>query len=224
MLSKLVGLASVASATWNPALVNITTSWPGNDQRPAGALVQFDSPAGQISGGNGTCEVAITTAGVSFVSFFNAHVLPYNPTKQAYEITGGGADWQDQGFFDFIVFADDEPADGDITVSCQDDSPLDEGTIVLSSFPNDFPVDNARGSFTKIGSAGWPSEVILSFDTGFAPQNFTMDDPRLLVTEQSDSFVISGLDQVNYNDVWFSLGFEEGKTVASYDIQVNVTP
>merc|ERR1712178_477671 len=192
MLSKLVGLASVASAAWNPALVNITTSWPGNDQRPAGALVQFDSPAGQISGGNGTCEVAITTAGVSFVSFFNAHVLPYNPTKQAYEITGGGENWQDQGFFDFIVFADDEPADGDITASCQDDDPLAEGTIVLSSFPNDFPVDHARGSFTKIGSGGWPTEVI-----------------------------ISGLDQVNYGDVWFSLGFEEGKTVASYDIQVN---
>jgi len=224
MFTKLVGLglAATASAVWNPSLVNITTAWPGNDDRQAGAIVNFDSPAGAISGGNGTCDVTVSTNGVSFVTFFNAHVLPINAVG-TWTITAMG-DWQDQGSFDFMVFADDTPVDGDITVECQDDTALSAGKIVLSSFPNDFPVDTARGSFSKVGNGGWPSEVVLSFDSGFAPQNFTIDDPRLLVNEQSDSFVISGLDAVNYQDVWFSLGFEEGKTVASYDITVSETP
>lgn len=228
-MHKLVGLGllSAASATWNPSLVNITSAWPGNDDRPAGGIVNFDSPAGAISGGNGTCDVTISTAGVSFVSFFNAHVLSIQAVG-VWTITALG-EWQDQGSFDFIMFADDMPQDGDVVVECQDDTALNQGQVVLSSFPNDFPVETARGSFAKVGNGGWPSEVVLTFDSGMAPQNFTIDDPRLTVTENTDSFVISGLDAVNYQDVWFSLGFADDGTgtplsVASYDITVTENP
>merc|ERR1711934_377034 len=144
-----------------------------------------------MGNGTGSCDVTINTAGVNFVHFFNAHVSTYDGsgTWTVFAM----ADWEDQGQFSFLVFSDDEPADGDIDVTCQDDSAVADGTVVLGSFPQDPFATDANGVFTVQGDdSANPESVILS-----------VDDPRLSVSNVGDSWTISGVDSVNFDDIWF---------------------
>ena len=79
MLLKLASyLISGIHAISIPAEVTMTTSWPGNDHAEAGGLWEFSIPGGMIANGTGSCSVSISTVGLSFVHFFNAHVKQYN--------------------------------------------------------------------------------------------------------------------------------------------------
>ena len=83
MLRVLALAASAQAVTWSGTNVNVTTSWATEDQnggahtnapRSAGALVSFDSPAGSIANGTGSCTVTVSNVAVNFAHFFDAHV------------------------------------------------------------------------------------------------------------------------------------------------------
>ena len=63
--------------------------------------------------------------------------------------------------------------------------------------------------------------VVLDFGAGNAPMNFTMHDSRLSTMVSGDTVVVSGLDSVNFHDVYFNLNYG-GKAVTAYDIGVSV--
>ena len=66
----------------------------------------------------------------------------------------------------------------------------------------------------------FPEAVIFSFADGHTPDNITVDDPRLTVLQEYDSWIISGLDIVNYDSVWFNVQYGEFTTPA-YEFTVN---
>ena len=121
MLRLLALAAGVKAADWAGSDVNVTNSWPAseNSARTAGGIVTFNSPAGQIRNGTGSCTVSIATANVGFAHFFDAHVGT-SASAGEYELFAFG-DHQDAGSFSFIVFADEAPVNDDITVNCQND-------------------------------------------------------------------------------------------------------
>jgi len=98
--------AAASAQDWAPTLINITTSWPGNSDTSAGAVIQFDSPAGDISEGSGSCDITITTAGTSFVHFFDADILSHG-AMGLWTICAMGS-WQDLGTFNFLLLSDAE--------------------------------------------------------------------------------------------------------------------
>ena len=134
MLLKTLPLlaSSVFSASWTPT-ASLTTSWPGNSDRPAGAIVEFSSDAGSISDGSGSCQVTVATIGVNFAHFFDGHVGP-STTPGEFTLAAYGGH-QDDGKFVFMVFADDKPKVADFTVACQNDSaitgPVQMGSIEI---------------------------------------------------------------------------------------------
>merc|ERR1712167_436100 len=99
---------------------------------------------------------------------------------------------------------DAEFTNADIAVECQNDTPVTGP--VFDSFPQDPQAADATGSFTWEGALGSDS-VVLDFGVGNAPVNFTMHDPRLSASAQADSVVISNLDIVNFEDVYFSFSY-----------------
>lgn len=217
MLRKIAALAGVAAAQWAGTIGNMTT-WGGD---APGAMVWFDSPAGAISGGAGSCDVSIA-GNVGFVHFSNAHTSNYDGsgTWTVY----APSSWEDQGTYEFIYFADAEPAEGDVSVSCQNDVALAEGTPLLSSFPQAPDAESARGSLTAINHV-FPSDVSMSFNAGDGPAGIYMDDPNLTASlVADDSWVISGMDSVNYHDVWFTMVYDNStgsfNTVSAYDITI----
>lgn len=219
-------LAAVSADTWPATDTNLTSHWPAseNSARSAGGIWTFDSPANDIVNGTGSCDVTIATAGVNFVHFFNAHVATYDGsgTWTVYAM----ANWEDQGQFSFLAFSDDEPADGDISVTCQNDAAVADGSVILGSFPQDPFAADANGVFTIQGDDDAnPASVILSFDAGNGPANLTVDDPRLTVDNVGDSWTISGVDAVNFDDIWFHMDYAtdvngDPITVSSYEITV----
>ena len=62
--------------------------------------------------------------------------------------------------------------------------------------------------------------MIFSFAEGHTPDNITVDDPRLTVMQEYDSWIISGLEAVNYDSVWFTVQYGEFTTPA-YEFTVN---
>lgn len=252
MLKKLIPLAGLTLAeqwTIDANDKNLTVSWPGNNDRPAGGIWVVDSPADKIVNGTGSCELTINTAGVQFLHFFNADVGEWSVAENKWTFYAMG-NWQDKGQFSFVVNADDEPQDGDIEVSCQNDTPVADNVAVLSSFPQDISNRKFSGSFRIMGrnydtQAGahdheeddadtpakpkttYADSVVLSFPEGMAPVNFTMHDRHLTATQTGASIVISGLGQANFYDTWFEGFYAEDadgnpKVVASYEITATV--
>ena len=120
MIKKLSLLASsVYSASWS-ASPSLTTSWPGNADRPAGAIVEFASDSGSIADGSGSCQVTVSTNGLNFAHFFDAHVSQ-STTAGEFVLSAHGSH-QDNGKFVFMVFADDKPKVGDFLIECQNDT------------------------------------------------------------------------------------------------------
>lgn len=219
----LATLAAAASAQWNPS-PNVTASWPGNDERPAGAIVQFDSPANSIVNGTGSCSITVNTLTVSFMHFFNAHVFGVYDGSGTWNIAAPSS-WEDQGSYSFLVNADAEPANANFDITCQDSAGVPAGTPLLNSFPQDPSAVDARGSFTfqrnGDGSTTVPDSVSLSFDVGNGPTNVTVDDVRLSVSNVGDAWIVSGMDGVvNYDDVWFSIEYGAA-TVPAYEITIS---
>jgi len=207
--------SSVFSASWTPT-ASLTTSWPGNSERPAGAIVEFSSDAGSISDGSGTCQVTVATNGVNFAHFFDAHV-GLSTTPGEFTLAAHG-DHQDDGKFVFMIFADDKLQVADFSVTCQNDTALTGP--VLDSFPQDPAATSAVGSFTWEGALGSDS-VVLDFGAGNAPMNFTMHDSRLTTLVSGDTVVVSGLDTVNFQDVYFNFNYG-GDAISAYEIGVSV--
>ena len=112
--------SSCFAATWNPS-ASVTTSWPGNSDRPAGAIVEFFSEAGSIADGSGSCKVTVGTNGVNFAHFFDAHVGNQGSNDDVFTLSAHGGH-QDDGKFVFMVFADDKPKVGDFSIECQNDT------------------------------------------------------------------------------------------------------
>ena len=92
--------------------------------------------------------------------------------------------------------------------------------FLFDSFPQDPSATSAVGSFTWEGALGSDS-VVLDFGVGNAPANFTMHDSRLSAVASGDSVVISGLNSVNYDDVYFNFVYA-ADAISAYDIGVNV--
>jgi len=223
MLRVLALAASAQAVTWPATNVNVTTSWPTEDQnmgahtnapRSAGALVSFDSPAGSISNGTGSCTVTVSNVAVNFAHFFDAHVGS-SGASGVFTLSAHGAH-QDQGSYSFLVMGDAEPTNADFAVECQDDSAVTGP--VFDSFPQDPEAADATGSFTWEGALGATS-VAIDFGVGNAPVNFTMHDPRLTATANADAIVITGLDVVNFEDVYFSFAYS-GSAVSAYDMTI----
>jgi hypothetical protein len=207
--------AAANAVTWQGQNLNLTVSWPGNDDRAAGGIVTFDSGAGQIANGTGSCDVTINTAGVNFVHFFNAHHAGAYDGSGTWTIAAP-SNWEDQGQYQFLFMADDEPDIADISVECQDDSAIADGTVLLSSFPADPSKANSRGSFTFVnGAADGVDAVTLNWDVGMGATNVTCDDESLTVSNTGDAWTISGVGAVNYDDIWCDF---EMSGVGSYEI------
>merc|ERR1711981_415436 len=223
MLRVLALAASTQAITWSGSNVNVTTSWPTEDQnggahtnapRSAGALVTFDSPVDQIANGPGSCTLTVSNVNVNFAPFFDAHVGA-SPSQGVYTLSAHGAH-QDQGSYSFLVMGDAEPQNGDFAVECQNDAGVTGP--VFDSFPQDPEAADATGSFTWEGALG-ASSVAIDFGVGNAPVNFTMHDPRLTATPNADAVVISGLDAVNFEDVYFSFAYS-GAAISAYDMTI----
>ena len=88
----------------------------------------------------------------------------------------------------------------------------------MDSFPQDPQATDATGSFTWEGALG-ASSVAIDFGVGNAPVNFTLHDPRLSAVAQADAVVISGLDVVNFDDVYFSFSYA-GNAISAYDMTI----
>lgn len=220
MFSKIAiagAIATAAADVWAPVAQNMTI-WPANDHTNAGAEFMYASGAGMISNGTGSCDVSIATAGVAFVHFYDAHVSTYQGanTWTIYAMNT----WEDTGSFTFMYQSTATPDAGDVTVSCQNDAALADGSAVLSSFPQAIDAHSARGSFTTMNKS-WPAEISLSFSVGEGPADIMMDDINLSATEvAADSWTISGMDSaVNYDDVWFTMQYNSNNiTVPAYGI------
>jgi len=228
MLRILTLAAGAQAATWSATNLNVTTSWAAEDRsdnsahtepaRAAGALVSFDSPAGWLTNGTGTCTITVdsTAVQVEFAHFFDAHVLNSN-APGVFQITAFG-NHQDQGSFNFLVMGDAQPVNANFDVSCQNDTAVTGP--VLDSFPQDPQATEATGSFTWDGDLG-ASSVVLDFNA--APVNFTTHDPRLTATATGTSIEISGLDIVDFNDVYFSFSYG-GAAQAAYEMTIAANP
>jgi len=217
MFKYLALAAGVKAADWAGTNVNVTNSWPAseNSDRTAGGIISFDSPAGQIANFTGSCTVSIATSNVNFVHFFNAHV-GISAAAGEYTISASGA--QDAGSYTFLVFADDEPVDADVSVACQNDAAVTGP--VFDSFPQDPFASSATASFSWRGDLGGDT-VAFDFGAGNAPNNFTMHDPRLAVEQTGDVFTVSNMGAVNYEDVGFSFEYADGR-ISAYDITLAV--
>lgn len=222
MLRVLALAGATQAITWT-GVHNVTTSWPQEDQnggdhtnapRSAGALVSFTSPAGQIANGTGSCTVTVNNLNVNFAHFFDAHVGT-SASAGVFSLSAHGAH-QDEGSFSFLVMADAEPTNSDFVVECQNDAGV--SGPVLDSFPQDPEAPDATGSFTWEGALG-ASSVAIDFGVGNAPVNFTLHDPRLSAVAQADAVVISGLDVVNFDDVYFSFSYA-GNAISAYDMTI----
>ena len=142
----------INSMVYEP-LPKLANRWPKNENSgiAAGGIWEFSIPEGMIELGNGSCKLKITTPGQSFVHFFNAHVSVFDGISE-YEIFSM-EEWEG-GFmkgemkFDFLTFSEATPNVGDVTISCQNDTIVPSGKVMLSSFPQDPFADSARGSLT----------------------------------------------------------------------------
>jgi hypothetical protein len=223
MLIKLATLITTAHAMQVPGQVTLTNSWPSNDHAEAGGIWEFTIPADMIVNGTGSCSVSIATVGLTFVHFFNAHVGQYNGlgTYEIYAVENWqGTPAETESTFSFLTYSTDQSLDTDVTVMCQDDTPLAANAVLLSSFPQNPMATEARGSFTT-KDALFPEAVILSFANGQGPANISIEDPRLVVLQQEDNWIITGLDAVNYQSVWFSMVYGAGGVVPAYEITIN---
>merc|ERR1712226_86940 len=216
MLRILALAAGVKAADWAGTNINVTTSWESNDDTSAGGIVTFESPADAIANGTGSCTVTISTVGLSFVHFFNAHVGT-SGAAGTYELSAHGAH-QDTGVYQFLVNSDEAPVEADFDILCQDDAAV--SGPVFDSFPQDAEAATATGSFTWEGDLGSDS-VVMDFGVGNAPTNFTMHDPRLAVQVVGDTVVVSNMGAVNYDDVGFDFVYT-GATFSAYDITLAV--
>ena len=109
---------------------------------------------------------------------------------------------------------------GDVTVSCQNDTALPDNAVILSSFPQNPITTETRGSFT-IKNQNFPDAVIFTFASGQSPANISIEDPRLLVIPaENDNWIITGLDAVNYQSVWFTMTYGASGVVPSYEITI----
>jgi len=222
MLRVLALAAGAQAITWSGSDLNVTTSWPAevitadhtNVGRSAGGLVTFNSPAGQIANGTGSCTVTVSNINVEFAHFFDAHVGT-SAGAGVFTLSAHGAH-QDTGSFNFLLMADAEPQNGDIAVECQNDAAVTGP--VFDSFPQDPEAADATGSFTWEGDLGSDS-VAIDFGFGNAPVNFTMHDPRLSAVANSDTIVISGLEAVNFDDVYFSFVYANS-AISAYDLTI----
>ena len=62
---------------------------------------------------------------------------------------------------------------------------------------------------------------MLDFGVGNAPVNFTMHDHRLSTQVSGDAVIITGLNSVNYDDVYFGFIYG-GSAVSAFDIAITV--